>query len=108
VVQSAAGAADAYERHAPTKGCSANSGAGSVDEIRKHAQFLIRVSYFSFALAVVVVVATCFSTIDVSEAKAERYWSNGLSIMTGFMAIGCWLYVVAQIIHIRANTQKEP
>ena len=71
------------------------------DKIRNHAGRFVTASCFCLVLAALGFLAGLFATVNGYES-ARLDWI----IFVGFFSAAIWLYLVAQLIHIRANTEK--
>jgi predicted nucleic acid-binding Zn-ribbon protein len=89
----------------PTRKAAARA-AGTPDGLRLHADNIGLAAIICLILAGIVFVATAITTIDASQETAAHYWANGLSIAGSLCSLAVALYVIAQIVHIRANTLK--
>ena len=81
-------------------------GPASVAGLRKHANFVVGVAIVAFILSGLVILITLFWANAASGETSRRYWSDGLGISGSLCSLSVGLYVIAQIIHIRANTLK--
>ena len=51
--------------------------------------------------------AFAFAVLAMAEDSNSDAWIPCVGICSGFLGAASWLYLIAQIIHIRANTAKE-
>ena len=93
---------------APTKTYlnPAQRAAGTVDGLRLHASQIVTTAVILFILAGLALLITMISTVDTYGDTSRRYWSNGLTVAGCFCSSAVALYIIAQIVHIRANTLK--
>jgi|ERR1035441_2020406 uncharacterized Zn finger protein (UPF0148 family) len=70
------------------------------NKTRNRADFFESLSGVFLALGVCAMVGSIFSTLGDNNATV------GWLIMAGLIGTSFWLYLVAQIMHIRANTEK--
>ena len=71
--------------------------------VRSHARVLTGLAVTLMCLAFILMVAgVAFYSNDPKQAAAVWLWSIG----GGMAGAAAWLYLVAQIVHIRANTMK--
>jgi DNA-directed RNA polymerase subunit RPC12/RpoP len=52
-------------------------------------------------------ITVCMVTGANSEGESSKAAVIGFPVMGGFLAAAFWIYMIAQIIHIRANTLKD-
>jgi len=67
---------------------------------RNRADFFENLSGVFLALGVCAMVGSLLTTLDNSNATV------GWLIMAGLFGFAFWLYLIAQLVHIRANTEK--
>lgn len=79
---------------------------GTVTGLREQAGSIVGMAVAAVVVAVLVLIVTFCLTLDVTDEAASRYWGNGLSLAGSLCSLAVALYVIAQIVHIRANTLK--
>lgn len=78
--------------------------------IRRHAEVLVLIAKWFAGFAGLGLLITCaVASEQDSDSSNGGYtaWIIGCIISGSFLLIAFWLYLVGQIVHIRANTQKD-
>lgn len=76
--------------------------------IRRRAENLAIFSAWFIGLGIAGMVITVFVAGNENmQDEVARDWIIGSVFSGSLAAIGLWLYLVAQIVHIRANTHKD-
>lgn len=68
--------------------------------IRMRAWNFTWVSIASFLIGVIIALVSAYNAISGNSA------GSGFIVAGSFVGIGAWLYLIAQLIYIRANTEK--
>jgi hypothetical protein len=76
--------------------------------IRRRAEIMATFSVWFIGLGIAGMVVTAVVAGDENMLdEVALDWIVGSAISGSLAAIGLWLYLVAQIVHIRANTHKD-
>jgi len=73
-----------------------------VKKIRSQAKSFITLSLVIFFLGVLLLFAGIYGSIGVDAPGGDICWL----LMASAWGLSIWLYLIGQIIHIRANTEK--
>jgi hypothetical protein len=73
-----------------------------VDDLRRQGSAFTAVAVILFALAAFI----CFATFITHLGDSDHDSATGYIASGSLLSLSLWLYLVAQIIHIRANTEK--
>jgi ribosomal protein L37AE/L43A len=71
-----------------------------VEKIREHAETFSTVAIIMVGLAAISVLVFLFGLTVENPSATALYFA------ASFLSLAVWLYLIAQIIHIRANTEK--
>ena len=91
---------DDLKQHYPQKTKAGTVPKASAGRVRDKAESFEAVSILVFVLSIVVLAVAGFFVLNGHDADWLFY------IGGSFVAAAFWLYLIAQIIHIRANTEK--
>ena len=87
----------------PSRGSVPDRGSVSAAErVRSHARMFVGLSVFFLILGVFVTVATFCDNL-----REDVPSHSGYAAAAGFILLALWLYLIGQIVHIRALLEKN-